>query len=449
VKLLVKKRNEINRNSLVVNRCEHLMDDTEFSRGERILISIVGILSLVIVGGLILAPELFWDDFVKLYIWDPIVKDAGSSGDAGYSSVNTAVYIATMIAAVIIFQALFRKWNLPVDDKMIWALIAWVVLAPVFRVMEDADYFKEGIDVLFISPLIHIHLAAWLIISALIGHVGRKDQLSMLSMLLVAYIAFTGLLVLPSVHVHETGKFWILGGSILGAVAIAVVIHNTWNWHEIPRAMLAFATGLIIMGLGHWAQLASTPWLQDNRALPRDNEIIWPVLVVVVLPLIITWAIWRLGVEDLMQLRLTGNEVGLIPDGMTLEQWESEDRSKHPVEILSPKGILATPMVAGMLFGQLCDGLATMVGIDWFGYSEKHPLSDAVIQLGDSFDIMGEGAWLFFIVKATLAGLIVWMFSQLRIESRQQHLRVLIVLAVMIVGMAPGLRDIGRLILGV
>jgi uncharacterized membrane protein len=37
----------------------------------------------------------------------------------------------------------------------------------------------------------------------------------------------------------------------------------------------------------------------------------------------------------------------------------------------------------------------------------------------------------------------------MRVESRQQHLRALIVLAVMIVGMAPGLRDIGRLVLGV
>tara|TARA_B100001758_G_scaffold496_1_gene417 strand:- start:2691 stop:3968 length:1278 start_codon:yes stop_codon:yes gene_type:complete len=425
------------------------MEDTEFSNGERILLSLFGLISLVVVGGLIFAPELFWDDFVKVYIWDPIVKDAGTTGDAGYSEVNTIVYILTMIAAVIVFQALFRKWQLPVDDRMVWALISWVALAPVLRVMEDADYFKEGIDVLFISPLIHIHLAAWLIVSAFIGHICKKNQLSMLAILLVAYIAFTGLLVLPSIHVHETGQFWILGGSIAGAVMIAVVIHNTWDWEPIPRAMLAFATGLITMGLGHWVQLASTPWVQDSGLLPRDNEILWPVLVVVVIPLIITWAVWRQGVEDLAQLRLTGNVVGLIPDGMTLDQWESEDRSSHPVEVLSPKGILATPMVAGMLFGQLCDGLATMVGIDWFGYSEKHPLSDAVIQFGNGFDILGEGAWLFFLVKAALATLIIWMFSQLRIESRQQHLRVLIVLAVMIVGMAPGLRDIGRLILGV
>ena len=117
----------------------------------------------------------------------------------------------------------------------------------------------------------------------------------MLTMLLVAYIAFTGLLVLPSVHTHDTGHAWILGGSIAGAVMIAVVIHNTWNWHEIPRSMLAFAIGLITMGLGHWAQLVSTPWVNDNDVLPKDHAVLWPVLVAVVLPAIITWAVWRKG----------------------------------------------------------------------------------------------------------------------------------------------------------
>jgi uncharacterized membrane protein len=425
------------------------MEDTEFSKGEQFLLSLFGFIALIILGGLILTPELFWDDFIKIFIWDPIVKDAGASGDAGYSQVNTVVYILTMAAAVIVLQALFRRWRLPVDDRMVWALMSWVVLAPVLRVMEDADYFAEGIDVLFISPLIHIHLALWLVISGFIGHIGRKNHISMLAMLLVAYIAFTGLLVLPNVHIHDTGHFWILSGVIAGAVMIAVTLHNTWDWEGIPRSMLAFAIGLITMGLGHWAQLISTPWAQDSGMLPRDNEMLWPILVVVVIPLLITWAFWRMGEEDLAQLRLTGNEVGLIPDGMTLDEWESEDRSNHPVEMLSPRGILATPLVAGMLFGQLCDGLATMVGIDWFGYSEKHPVSDAVIQFGDSLNLLGEGAWLFFLVKAAIVSLIIWMFSQMRIESRQQHLRILIVLAVMIVGMAPGLRDIGRLALGV
>ena len=425
------------------------MEDTEFSKGESILIGIIISVIFIVISGLIFAPDLFWDDFVKIYIWDPIVKDAGSSGDAGYSGVNTAVYILGMVSAVIVLQAFFRKWQIPTDDKMVWALIAWVILAPVLRVMEDADFFGEGVDVLFISPLIHLHLAGWLVLSAVIGHINRKNELSMLATLIVAYILFTSLLILPNASLHEAGDNWILFGTIAGAVTIAVVMLNTWDWNAISRSMLAFASGLIVMGLGHWAQLASTPWAQGNDTMPKDHDIVIPLLVVVGIPLAITYFVWKIGEEDLHQLRLTGYEVGVIPDGMTVDEWESEDRSAHPVEMLSPKGILATPLVAGMLFGQLCDGLATMVGIDWYGYSEKHPVSDAVIQFGNGFDILGEGAWLFFIVKAIIVGLIVWMFTEMRVESRQQHLRVLIVLGVMIVGMAPGLRDIGRLILGV
>ena len=180
------------------------MEDTEFSKGETILIGIICTIIFIVISGLIFAPDLFWDDFVKIYIWDPIVKDAGRSGDAGYSGVNTAVYILGMVSSVIVLQALFRKWRIPTDDKMVWALISWVALAPVLRVMEDADYFGEGIDVLFISPLIHIHLAGWLILSALIGHINRKSELSMLAVLLVAYLMFTSLLILPNAHLHDT-----------------------------------------------------------------------------------------------------------------------------------------------------------------------------------------------------------------------------------------------------
>ena len=117
-------------------------------------------------------------------------------------------------------------------------------------------------------------------------------------------------------------------------------------------------------------------------------------------------------------------------------------------------------MVLAMVFGQLCDGFATMVGIDLFGYGEKHPVSDAVIQVGINIaDSMGieplmdsnkpPGEWLFAIVKACLVAAIVWLFIEMRVEKRQIHMRMLIVLAVLIVGLAPGLRDIGRLTLDV
>jgi uncharacterized membrane protein len=62
---------------------------------------------------------------------------------------------------------------------------------------------------------------------------------------------------------------------------------------------------------------------------------------------------------------------------------------------------------------------------------------------------LGKGAWLFVLLKAVLVGAITWMFIEMKVENRQRHIRILIVLAVLIVGLAPGLRDIGRLMLGV
>ena len=54
----------------------------------------------------------------------------------------------------------------------------------------------------------------------------------------------------------------------------------------------------------------------------------------------------------------------------------------HPIELLSKKATLASPMVLAMTFGQLCDGFATMMGLDFFGYGEKHVASDNVIKFG-------------------------------------------------------------------
>ena len=72
----------------------------------------------VIVGGLIFAPEIFWEDFVKATSGTQLRRML-ENWRCRYSEVNTIVYILTMIAAVIVFQALFRKWQLPVDDRMV------------------------------------------------------------------------------------------------------------------------------------------------------------------------------------------------------------------------------------------------------------------------------------------------------------------------------------------
>jgi len=215
------------------------------------------------------------------------------------------------------------------------------------------------------------------------------------------------------------------------------------------------------LGLFHWFQFIASPWQQESGRVV-ESQPLWPAFVVLGLPAIVCYYLYRYGKDDARHMSLTDYQPGVLPNGITLKAWEDagEKVAEHPVEQLSRKALLANPMVLAMVFGQLCDGFATMVGIDLFGYGEKHPVSDAVIQFGIGIaESMGieplmessnpPGAWLFAIVKACLVAAIVWLFIEMRVERRQIHMRMLIVLAVLIVGLAPGLRDIGRLTLDV
>ena len=445
------------------------LPDDRYSTAEKAVIWTAIGLALAILAGLMLAFDTVWTETLRPIIWEPVVEDAGVAGDAGYTPQNTAIYTLSMLGCVVLLQALFRKWKMPTDERMTLALIAWVCLAPVLRVLEDADFFSSTRDVLFISPIIHLHLAAWLVGIAVVSHVvgSRFDGLSsdraqdaqatlLGGVLFVSLMGHWYLLYQPAYAGHPGVDFSVATGGLVVSMAVMWgVLVWTRMWPAITRGMMAFATSAVVMGVAHWVQFMITPWAQESGKTSGDLTF-WPVWIVLGLPGLICFILYRMGKEDARQLSLTGYTAGVLPGHVGIKQWEDEAEkwADHPVEFLSNKALLAHPMVLGMVFGQLCDGFATMVGIDMFGYGEKHPVSNAVIQYGGTINEAlgigwGEGAWLFALVKAVLVGVIVWLFVQMRVEQRQQHFRLLIVLAVLIVGLAPGLRDIGRLMLGV
>ena len=419
--------------------------------------------------GFVLANDFVWTDGLKPIVWDPIMEDAGSAGDADYNPMNTLLYTFSMLASVVVLQALFRKANFPADDRMLVALVAWVCLAPVLRVLEDADFFSSRMDWLFISPIIHLHLAAWLIVIAGTSNYiasqwdgqhsdrsemkVRKALLPTLSLLLYFHWSF---IYQPAYAGHESmGMFWVGIGLVLGFLALFGIFFRTQGWPAITRGLLSFGTAASIIGLFHWIQFLSTPWAQESSRL-SESLVVWPLLVVFGIPSLVCYFMYQRGKDDALQLKLTGYEAGVLPQGISVKAWENagEELQNHPVEMLSRTALLASPMVLAMVFGQLCDGFATMVGIDYFGYGEKHVVSNQVILYGAEINSMlgielGKGAWLFVLLKAVLVGAITWMFIEMKVENRQRHIRILIVLAVLIVGLAPGLRDIGRLMLGV
>ncbi len=94
------------------------------------------------------------------------------------------------------------------------------------------------------------------------------------------------------------------------------------------------------------------------------------------------------------------------------------------------KPILQSGLNQLVFFGQLLDGSATFVAIQFYSFSEQHVLSNAIIQV--------FGPFSFVIVKFVLM-LLVLYFTDKEIED--PHLRGFAKVFIAILGFAPGIRD--------
>ncbi|MBI4360418.1 DUF63 family protein [Candidatus Micrarchaeota archaeon] len=94
-------------------------------------------------------------------------------------------------------------------------------------------------------------------------------------------------------------------------------------------------------------------------------------------------------------------------------------------------------LVSFMVFGQVFDGAATFVGTNFAGYAEQHVLGN--------FLIGAAGPWLFFAIKI---GFALVAAEVLRKETAVNE-RNFVLLLITIFGLAPGTRDLLRIVSGV
>ncbi len=96
-----------------------------------------------------------------------------------------------------------------------------------------------------------------------------------------------------------------------------------------------------------------------------------------------------------------------------------------------------------LFFAHFLDASATFVGTDIYGYCEKHPLPNFLINLS------GTGA-VMFPLKFILIFLIIYILDiTYKKEIKDKTLTGLIKICVFILGMAPGIRDMLRIGIGV
>jgi uncharacterized membrane protein len=449
------------------------LPDSEFEQVELGAFAVIGIgLALPGIAYILGAFGDSWYlwDLIDANIFQPIIGEGG--GDSNYNLVDTVAYSVLLIAFIISLGALLRKHGFPFGDRTLFALLPWVVWAVLVEVSEDAGLFSADVDSFFVSPLIHFQTAFWIVlVGALVpaftssaksskrtalttssalskgwGQMSDEDKRRltprlMMFMVVLAQLAFF----------YPKGELYVLLGIFGVPVTVWFLLDSdhsplsrrTADWEPLERSLLFAGTGACLLALIGIVQFAI------SQSESGELEI-WPALLVLGAPLLFVAMARRHGEEAFGNLSSAGVTPGVLGKGLSLKQWEVLEGKEHEAnEVLVWRAAFGTPVVLLAFYGQLVDGFASWIGVDVFGYSEKHVLSTWVMRLAGGDEGGGGGGWGFFAVKAVLALVVILFFAEWRFEHRYRHLRLLIVLGLLTVGLAPGLRDLGRLMLGV
>ena len=377
------------------------------------------------------------------YYLDPISGEA--TGDSGYNYVNTATYAIVLGAFVLSLSAWLRRLGIDGSDNTIIALFPFVLWAATGEVVEDAEMFDSRLSSLFVSPGVHFQTAAWVVISGAIGYsitnnskISKEDESERINSIASILIFCQFVLYAHSISIGPQSSIGLEMLFIFSLIAIfspQFFGESLDNFSTIQRSvyLTGFGGSMIFLGA----------IFSYSLSIDSSDIVLWPLIFVIGLPIIICWQMYNYGKESAEILDSYGMISGVLPIGVTEDEYlASTSPEKDLMEKHRTAAIFASPVVFLAVAGQILDGIATAIGLEYLGYSEKHVLSDKVIQIfGNAFG--------FTFVKIALAGLILYFFTIANFEHRQRHLRLLVGLAMMVVGMAPGLRDVGRAVIGV
>lgn len=431
---------------------DHLAPLRAFYHRNRVALWAAGIVLpvLVVAVGLVVRPELFWDRFLWEHIWGSAVADATQRGVAthngitateDYTLVSEVVYGAIMAAALYgIYVHVIQRFKVQVDAWFVAAILPFILFGPVSRTLEDTSMFcRPGgpglcdptvFAYLFISPFLYAVIAAlvlvFMVAGAMLDRSAAPNRTKTLFMagLLLGIAALYGV-----VHTTVAGEFRALahpavvfGSALLGLAVFHLAQERGAN--GVNRSLAAGGLLFLLPGvwmIGTW--LAGSPW--SGTILGRMHVDAIPVIMG--LPLLVALAVYGAGkalsARDARFLAYT------VPLNLGLFYGHMLD------------GFASFVAICSNAASTVCNG-ATIFGLSLPDYGEKHPVSAVLLTYLDG--------WLFPIIKFCLVVGIVWVLDvEYRKDlEKERNLGGLVKMAILILGLAPGLRDLLRLIMG-
>ena len=185
------------------------LPDNQFAlmeRGAATLILTAIILLLGAIAGQEIAPGNALSETYDTYFIEPHTVDS-ITGDASYNPVDTLAYSLLLVSFVVVISGWLRRIGIPARDNSIIALLPWVFWASIGEVNEDGYLFSSALSGLFVSPLIHFHVATWVILTGWMCHrvsisAGSENRVA------ITQLAFILTCLQIVIFMPDSGRHW-------------------------------------------------------------------------------------------------------------------------------------------------------------------------------------------------------------------------------------------------
>jgi uncharacterized membrane protein len=327
-------------------------------------------------------------DFWSQYFVDPIMADSKGEAGAKYNIYNTVAYGLGFFVLFMAINELLTRWKIELSEKFVFSCIPLLILGGVARVLEDADTFEPPIQYFFISPLIYGILVIYSLLVIALGVWLSKSDLPSL----------TKGLGLVSFTIGGYGLWWYFApGDWIHPSSWALVVFSfTALTAEFYRGK-PLRDPVLFFGISSTLTLilAYLTLAQNEMVYP---EILWNTLIIASF---LTFVVWFFS-WFIMPLK--------------------------PIYLL-------------LYFGHFIDGGATFLGIDTYGYTEKHVLPEFFIEYFGSAIVMLP--LKFLVVTGVITALEVE-----KSKDEEPGMVALLLMFLLALGLGPGTRDILRIMFG-
>ncbi|MDR5657559.1 MAG: DUF63 family protein [Halobacteriota archaeon] len=366
---------------------------------ERLWTGAVGTILAVLVGGSVLFPERVYGGFVWQYFWGPVAADAHGAQAAAYNGGDPIFFDSVAGASGVAGPIAYPGYT--IVSEIGYAITLLVALAGIVFLLDRLD-FEERPQLIY--PLLPFMLFGGALRVVEDAHDTLAVGAGLIEFPLIA------LFISPFIYV----TVFVLA---MAALLVSLRLRNQGHTDSFEWPLFGFGSGMLVLSLGYLLYLSVTqPQVEFHPA--------FTILTMGGATLIAVLGWWALR-----------KYVPAVADG--------------------------TPVVgAVILWAHAVDGVANVLGIDWgaeLGLAAdmvpKHPANRAIIDL--TVAIVPEGitavigvAWGFLLVKIVAATIVTWLFDEQMITEGPRF-STLLLIAVVAVGLGPGVRDMLRATFGV